>query len=338
MIHIHMPFYIVTCFLFTNITSQVLAENPSSKTHFLVQLMGTDVRIVVDAPQSDELKKALNLAHKEGVRLNKVFSDWDAESELSHFSRSSQFGKPFPLSEELLNILLFSQSLARKSGGAFDVTLGPLSRLWRIARHQKKFPDRNRIENTLLRTGYKKLEINESNSSARLLAQGMVLDLGGIAKGYIADRMLEVMKRRGFSRCLIDAGGDLTIGDPPRNQKGWQISVGGVSDPRIPELELANCAVATSGDIEQYLEINGKRYSHLIDPRTGKGIEGRKQVTFVAENGMIADAYASTCLVLGHEKSVPILNGLPFYKLYSVILDDSSNAFQIFELHSGTED
>ena len=171
----------------------------------------------------------------------------------------------------MLNILLFSQSLARKSGGAFDVTVGPLSRLWRIARHQKKFPDRNRIESTLLRTGYKKLEINESNSSARLLVKGMVLDLGGIAKGYIADRMLEVMERRGFSRCLIDAGGDLTIGDPPENQKGWKCNCGGVPDSNIPELELANCAVATSGDIEQYLEINGQRYSHLIDPRTGKG-------------------------------------------------------------------
>ena len=113
----------------------------------------------------------------------------------------------------------------------------------------------------------------------------------------------------------IDAGGDLIIGDPPNSRMGWRIEVGGISDSIIPAIELSNCAVATSGDIEQYLEIDGIRYSHLIDPRTGKGIVGRWQATFIARNGLLADAYASTCLIMGNEKVDALLDDLPFLQI-----------------------
>ena len=296
--------------------------------------MGTDVRIVVDADDCKELKKSIAAAFGEGARLNQILSDWEADSELSRFSRSSQFGNKFALSNELMEVLTFSQNLAYQSNGAFDVTVGPLSRMWRIARHQKRIPETKKILQTLLRTGYKKLLIDESNRSARLTTQGMVLDLGGVAKGYIADQMLGVMKSHGFSRCLIDAGGDLTIGNPPRQLKGWKVEFGGIANSLVPVHELSNCAVATSGDFEQFLELEGKRYSHLIDPKTGTGIEGQVQVTVIAKNGMTADALASTCLVLGIEKSKAFLAKSQFLSMYYVRANNSSQSPEFFEVHS----
>lgn len=300
--------------------------------------MGMEIRILVDAEKNNDLENAIAAAFDEGKRLNMIFSDWESESELSRLSKSSQSGNAFKLTNELRDILLFSQNLARSSGGAFDVTIGPMSRLWRIARHQKKIPDPQKIKQARKRTGYKKLLIDKSNSSARLTAPGMVLDLGGIAKGYIADRMLKIMKEKGFKRCLIDAGGDLTIGDPPRSSKGWSVEIGGIGSSLLPTLELSNCAVATSGDIEQFLQFKGKIYSHLIDPRTGYGLEGRRQITVIAEDGMQADAYASTCLILGIEGIQSFLSGVKYLRMYYLYQNDTSKKFDIFESVSGSID
>ncbi|MEL0098782.1 MAG: FAD:protein FMN transferase, partial [Opitutae bacterium] len=165
------------------------ANKIDARAEFSQRLMGIEVRMLVDAPASAELNNSVSMAFKEGNRLNLIFSDWEGHSEISRFSRSSQFGRPFPLSKELMEVLIFSQKLADQSTGAFDVTLGSLSRLWRIARHQKRLPDKAKIQQALKRSGHEKLLINEANSSARLTARGMVLDLGGVAKGYIADQM-----------------------------------------------------------------------------------------------------------------------------------------------------
>ena len=153
----------------------------------------------------------------------------------------------------------------------------------------------------------------------------MVLDLGAIAKGYIADRMLAVLKAEGFPRSLIDAGGDLTIGDAPRFKKGWSVKIGGLANSSSKTFELSNCAVATSGDLEQFLKMNGRVYSHIINPRTGYGLEGRAQVSIVAENGMLADALASTCLVLGVNPSKAFLSGWSFYQLHYLLVDPKTN-------------
>ena len=296
-----MVLYFAVCTAFLAITHFLSAEDVVRRFQFSERLMGTDVQITIDALDNDNPELAARAAFKEGNRLNKIFSDWDADSEVSRFSRSSQSDQPFKMSKELFEVLSYSQELAKKSKGAFDITVGPLSRLWRMARHQGKFPVKKKIEETLERTGYQKLVLQEGEISGQLLRRGMVLDMGGIAKGYIADRMLEVLKKKGFPRCLIDAGGDLTLGEPPRAQKGWRVQIGGISNSQIPALELSNCAIATSGDLEQYLQFEGKRYSHLIDPRNGYAILGGSQVTMIAPNGMTADAHASACLILGHQ-------------------------------------
>jgi len=269
--------------------------------------MGAKVLILVNAEDDKALEEAVQSTYEEGERLNMIFSDYEAKSEVSRLSQSSGSGKNFLLSPELFELLQYAQNLSKVSDGAFDVTVGPLSRLWRIARFQKKLPAPHKINLALNRVGYHNLLLNEANHSATAQLPGMVLDLGAIAKGYIADRMLETMKNIGYPRCLIDAGGDLTIGDAPKNRKGWRVEIGGRKHPQLPVLNLANCAVATSGDMEQFLEIDGKRYSHILNPLTGIGLPDGAQATVVAPNCMIADSLASMCLVLGFEQSTPLL-------------------------------
>lgn len=329
-----MVLYFAVCTVLVGMTHLLSAEEEIRRFQFSERLMGTDVQITIDALEGDNPEPAAKAAFKEGNRLNKIFSDWDADSEVSRFSRSSQSDQSFKMSKELFEVLAYSQELAHKSKGAFDITIGPLSRLWRMARHQGKLPEKKKIEATIERTGFRKLVLQEEQISGKLLQRGMVLDMGGIAKGYIADRMLEVLKKNGFPRCLIDAGGDLTLGEPPRTQKGWRVQIGGISNSQIPPLELSNCAIATSGDLEQFLQFEGKRYSHLIDPRNGYAIEGGSQVTIIAPNGIAADAHASTCLILGIQESRALLFSLGNFSFYYLKKADSALGVEIYELHN----
>ena len=168
------------------------ASKPVSPLKFHQKLMGADVTLVIDAEECEELETAVTKTFAEGNRLNNILSDWEAGSELSILSRSSEYGEYQRVSDELFEVLSFSRKLAKQTDGAFDVTIGPLSRLWRIARHQKKLPTQYKIDLSLSRTGYEKLDLLESNQSARLTQKNMVLDLGAVAKGYIADCMLAV--------------------------------------------------------------------------------------------------------------------------------------------------
>jgi thiamine biosynthesis lipoprotein len=254
----------------------------------------------------------------EGNRLNLIFSDYIADSELSKFSRSSNSvsSEKIKLSIELFEVLRYCLKLSALSDGSFDPTLGPLTRLWRISRHQRVFPEKSKLANALARSGAKYLKLDKTQQTGQLLAPNMVLDLGGVAKGYIADRMLEVLKDYGFSRSLVDAGGDLRIGDAPLGSAGWKIEISGRKYEKLTMLKLANCAVATSGDTEQFLEIHDTQYSHIIDPQTGIGLVNQAQATVIAPTGMEADSLASTFLVTGFEKASVLIKKTNARRLY----------------------
>ena len=265
--------------------------------------MGTKFVITIDEDDREKAQKGALAAFAEADRLNLIFSDYEDSSELSRFSKSSRTGVRFKLSEDLFRVLNHGQKLFHDTNGSFDVTLGPLSRLWRVARFRKTMPPAGKFSAALSRVGSHHLRLFPEERAGRLGIPGMVLDLGGIAKGYAADRMLEVLREAGLARCLLDCGGDLVIGAPPRNSKGWRISIGGRKHPDLPVLLLSNQAVATSGDLEQSVQIEGKRYSHLIDPSSGLGLTTLSQVTVIASTGMEADSLASACLVMGLQKS-----------------------------------
>lgn len=265
--------------------------------------MGTEFKILIDNDIEENSSIAAKAAFDEAKRLNSIFSDYDADSELSKLSNSSFDNRKVRLSEELFEVLEFSKSLAKKTEGAFDPTLGQLSRLWRISRFRKSLPTNTSIERAMNSVGYQHLNLNKSLKEATLLKSGIILDLGGIAKGYTADRMMLVLKKMGFSRCIIDAGGDLTVGKRPRKKSGWEIQIGGQKHPDLPMLTLENCSVATSGDSTQFIQIDDKKYSHILNPNTGYGLEHLSQVTVIARDGMSADSLATALSVLGPKKS-----------------------------------
>ena len=276
---------------------------------FSEKCMGTDFKIIIDDTNESTCQKVAKKAFEEAHRLNNIFSDYLADSEASVLSASSfndQDDEYLEISAELLKVLKFSRELSKDTSGDFDITIGPASRLWRIARFRESLPGPDKIKNALTRIGFNKILFHPSENKVRLDHKGMLLDFGGIAKGFAGDQMLTLLKDSGLNRCLIDAGGDLIIGQAPKGKPGWRVKIGGEKHPELPSLSLSNCAVATSGDTEQFAIIRDKAYSHIINPHTGIGLNTRAQVTVIAKNGMIADSLASAALVSGLKSSEKI--------------------------------
>jgi thiamine biosynthesis lipoprotein len=203
-----------------------------------------------------------------------------------------------------------SQRLSQLSDGAFDVTVGPVVRLWRRARRTGALPPADALTRAREAVGWQKLQLDARHRTVTLTAPNMQLDLGGIAKGYAADKALGVLKRHGITRALVAASGDIAVGDPPPGKPGWRVGVGSMDggDNKLARmLLLQNAAVSTSGDLEQFVEIDGKRYSHIVDPRTGVGLTKRLQVSIIARHATDTDALATAVSVLGVERGLKLV-------------------------------
>lgn len=261
--------------------------------------MGTVFRLVFFTEKDSVSAQAIAARIFDRVdTLNAIFSDYLPESELNRLSDQSGSGKKVHVSEELWKILRQSKRFAKASNGAFDPTVGALTRLWRRARNLKEPPDSARIVATLKTVNYRSIRFYK-NRRVQLKLKGTRLDLGGIAQGYAADECLALLKAAGISIALADAGGDIAIGDAPPGAKGWNIERI-TSDSTKETLVLVNCGITTSGATYRYFEAaNGVRYSHIVDPRTGWGITQPRLVTVLAPNAITADAWATALSVSG---------------------------------------
>lgn len=287
-----------------------LPEQTWKRHEFEQPQMGVPFRIVLYAPSDEIAERAAKSAFERIAELNAIMSDYETDSELSKLSRSSEQGSPeIPVSPDLWEVLARGQKLAKETGGAFDMTIGPCVALWRKARREKEFPDATRLENARKKVGYENLVLNESKRSARLLRVGMRLDLGAIAKGYAADEALRTLREEGINRALIAASGDLALGDPPPGEKGWKVEITGYDQPNGPAsgmTQLANCGIATSGDLFQRVELNGVRYSHILDPFTCLGMTNHPLATVIAADCMTADSLATAVTVLEPGRAMEI--------------------------------
>ncbi len=265
--------------------------------------MGTEFVVTVYASDALQAGRGLDAAFERISSLDAQLSNYKSDSELSRLSATSPHARPVPVGQDLWRVLQAAQQLSEASDGAFDITIGPLTKLWRRARRTHRRPDAERLREAREAVGYQQLVLNADLQAVQLLKPGMLLDPGGIAKGDALDEALAELARHGLSRALIDGGGDVLAGDPPPGESAWRIGIAGLTDrtPIDGQLELVNQAVATSGDLWQFVELDGVRYSHLIDPRTGEGLTRRLSVTVVAPTGRLADAWASAISVLGPE-------------------------------------
>ena len=222
-----------------------------------------------------------------------------------------------------------AEELSRKSDGAFDVTVGPVVQLWRHARRTQELPDPKEFAAARAKVGYEKVKLDAAKKTVQLTTPGMQLDLGGIAKGYAADEALKLLREKfGITSALVAAAGDIACGDPPPGKDAWTIDIAPIAKSQKPRsLHLANAAVSTSGDLEQFVVIGGVRYSHVLDPHTGLGLTGRRSVTVIAPNGTTADSMTKAVSVLDPEKALKLVENTPGAAAYIVTLNPDEKPF-----------
>jgi len=264
--------------------------------------MGTMFQIKLYAADRQSAKTAFQRAFARVAELDNELSDYKPDSELNLAAKAAVM-HPVHVSDDLVTVLIASQKMSEETGGAFDVTVGPLTKLWRQARKENRVPTSEAIHRAQQKCGYRKLHVDPAAQTITVDYPDMQLDLGAIAKGYGADEALKVITKLGIQSALVAASGDLAFSDPPPSQLGWKIGVD--SPDRV--LLLANAAVSTSGPSEQYLESSGKRYSHIIDPSTGMGLVNDITVTTVSRCGLLADPAATAVSVLGCEKGMAFI-------------------------------
>ena len=271
-------------------------------------------RVVLYATNQVSADAAADAAFQRIKQLNEIMSDYDPDSELSKLSASSGSGTAVPVSPDLWFVLDRAQDLAKRSDGAFDVTVGPFVNLWRRARRQHQLPNPERLAQARLAVGYKHVKLDEEKLTVELLVPNMKLDLGGIAKGYAIGEALKVLGRLGIERALVEGGGDVAVSEPPPGKSGWRFDLSSLDVTNAPAdrfLSLRNCAISTSGDLYQRLEIDGKRYSHIVDPRTGIGLTDHSLVNVIAPESITADSLTKVVSVLGPEKGLEFIARTP---------------------------
>ena len=272
--------------------------------------MGVATRLVLYARDDATARAAARAAFARIAALEDKMSDWRPESESRRLERRA--GAWVPVSRELFAVLARAVEVARASDGAFDPTVGPLVAVWREARRTRRLPAPATLDSARARVGWRKLALDPARRRVRLDAPGMRLDLGGVAKGWILDDALGVLRARGVTRALLEAGGDIVVGDAPPGRAGWEIDTPGASAEVARRAgALVRGAVATSGPAAQLVEIDGVRYSHVVDPRTGVPLTSARQATVVARAGATADALATALTVLDPRAGEALLARFP---------------------------
>ena len=288
------------------------ARTPLQRFEAVEPHMGTLVRITLYASDEAAARDAFRAAFDRIGTLDSILSDYREDSELMAVTRAA-IGHPVRVSDDLLTVLRASQDLAEATGGAFDVTQGPVVRLWREARKRGQPPGPAALAEAAGRSGFRKLHVDAANRTVTLDTPRMALDVGAIGKGYAASEALRVLSARGVRRALVAVSGDLAFSEAPPGEKGWRIQVySGPPQNVVPSiLELTNGAVSTSGPDEQHLDANGRRYSHVIDPASGVGLVEDITVTVIAPHGLEADGLDTAVSVLGTERGLALIESRP---------------------------
>jgi FAD:protein FMN transferase len=271
-------------------------------------LMGTTARVKVWAADSSTCRQAIHSAYQALHRVDRKMSTYKVDSDLSRLNRDGSQGW-VSVDGELVEVLVATRTLFQLSDGAFDPTVLPLMRLWGFRGGEPRRPSNSEIEATLGVVGYPNVEVDSIGMRARFGIAGVSVDLGGIAKGYALDQAARAAKRAGATSGMVDLGGNLLVFG---NDAAGNI---GVQDPKnaeriVGKLRLADQSVATSGGYERFVMIEGTRYSHILNPRTGFPVDELASVTVVADDATRADALSTACAVLGKDACLHLVERL----------------------------
>lgn len=290
-------------------------QAPLQKFEYVRPKMGTGFRVVVYARAKPLADKAAEAAYAKVDQLNAIFSDYDPNTELSKLGQRTNDGpmtEPVRVSDDLWNVLVAAHHASEMSDGAFDITVGPFVRLWRRSRDMHELPKPERIEQARQSVGWQAVKLFPETHSVQLLKPHMRLDVGGIAKGYTAMQCMAVLREHGLRIAMVGAAGDLTVGDPPPGKTYWRVAVQSLADPKMTDgyVRMRNASISTSGDTQRFVIIDGQRYSHIIDPRTGLGLQRRIGATVLTPDGTTSDWLCKPPCVLGPEKGLELIDSI----------------------------
>lgn len=271
--------------------------------------MGTSFEVYLYAPDGRRARELFQVAFDEIERIETALSTYRATSEISRINAHAATG-PVTTDPEVFQLLTESLRWSRRSGGAFDITVGRLVEAWGFFRGEGRYPQPEELARAREASGWARMVLDEAERSVRFLAPGMGLDLGAVGKGYALDRVARLLRELGVGAALLNAGRSsyFALGRPP-DRGGWRIRVPDPLDPdrTISSVELEDASLSTSGSAEQYFELEGRRYSHILDPRTGHPVQGVAQVTVIAATATESDVLSTALFVLGPAKGEALL-------------------------------
>ncbi len=314
-------FLFTVCFLLFALLLSCSSRNESIYRKTMTQ-MDTLVTITVVADSEKKANDAIEKAFGEIGKLDALLNFFSDKSEISAINRNAGNG-PVKVSPETVEVIEKSVSTSERTGGAFDATIGSESSLWNFFTRQK--PDDGTIREKLPLVNYKGIRIDKEKSTVELRKKGMLLDLGAIAKGYAADKAVDELKKSGIKSGLVAVAGDIRAFGLRPDGRPWRIGIQnprqtGKDDQIVATVELRDMAISTSGDYERYFILDGKRYHHILDPKTGYPAAGCRSVTVMAKDGVSTDSFSTGIFVLGPEKGMEVLRQTGFEGL---IIDSS---------------
>ncbi|MEZ4828889.1 MAG: FAD:protein FMN transferase [Bacteroidia bacterium] len=274
-------------------------------------LMGSRFEITAVANADSTAKHSVDIAIAEISRIERLISEWDSASQTSEINRQAGI-RPVKVSWELFSLIRRSNKVSALTGGAFDITFASADRIWKFDGSMKNIPTEEEIQRSVARIGYEKIEINPEDTTIFLPERGMKIGFGGIGKGYAANMARTAMQNAGVTGGLVNAGGDLTCWGQSPTPGGWRV---GIANPRSRSqlaawMEINEMAVVTSGNYERFVILDGKRYAHIIHPKTGWPATGLQSVTIICPDAELADALATAVFVMGQSEGMALVNQL----------------------------
>jgi len=287
-------------------------ERPAKNPVYKNILMGTVVEITMMGGDKDRFDRAAAAAFGKIAKLEKVFSSYDPASAVSRISAHA--GQAVKVPSEVITVVKKALKVARLSGGAFDPTVGAMAGIWGFSGEKKHVPSKTEVAEVLPLVNYRNVVVDEKAGTVTLLKKGMTLNLGGVAKGFIVEQAGKELWKNGVTRAIIKAGGDMFLVNNA-GAFGNANFILGMQDPRKKDMILGEAfcrygAVATSGDYERYFILDGKRYSHILDPETGYPARRSRAATIVAKDPTIADALSTAVFVMGPQKGLALIESL----------------------------
>ena len=298
-----------------------------------LKLMGNRFQLSVVGEDEAWANVCIDAGVTEIQRIEKLLTTYNEESETAQINLLAGI-RPVVVSEETFNIIQRSIRISRITQGAFDITYGSVDkRLWNFDTQLTTLPDKDTARKMARLINYRNILLDRANLTVMLREKGMRIGFGGIGKGYAAERAKQVMKTMGVQSGIVNASGDMTTWGLQPNGQPWTI---GIVDPNAREkifsyMNITDMAVATSGNYEKYILIDGKKYSHTINPKTGLPIRGIKSVTIISRNAEIADAMATPVMIMGIGPGLHMINQIK--DIEAIVVDDDDRIFTSQNIH-----